>query len=635
MFSRPLQFIRHLMFSGCCLLGALSLHAQVNVTTQHNDNARTGQNTLETTLTSVNVNSNDFGLLFPLTVDGQVYAQPLVLSNVSINGGTHSVVYVATENDSVYALDANNGALYWKVPFAPPASGITAPTASQIGCSDISPEYGITSTPVIDPSSGTIYIVANTYENGVYYYRLHALNVITGAEQSGSPVVISDPNGVFNAQDQNQRTGLLLTNGHIIFGFSAHCDHSSWNGWVFSYNASTLAQEAVFLPVPESNGGQAGVWMGGAGLAADAGGNLFFSTGNGDFDGSSSFGDTILKLPTPTASGTWTPLDWYSPADNASLESGDFDLGSGGVVLLPDLPNGVPHYQLLAQAGKEGKISIVDRNSMGHFCCSPGGPDTNIVQEISGQLTTGMYGSPSYWNGHIYFGGSDDYVKAFSFNLSDGSVSASPVAYSPTTYGSGAHQSGTTSVSSNGTTNGILWVLDSGTGILHALDASTLSELYNSDQVPARDSLSGGGIKFLAPTVANGKVYVGSNGQLGIYGEFPTELVWSGGQTESTSACNGQIGSVSVTAVQSGINSVSWSISGLAGQPVLSNYWTINDSTGTLGTGTISGGSGTVTVSRAPFSQPTVSGSLAIDFAVGRVRYRCSVSYSFVTQGQP
>ena len=441
-----------------------------------------------------------------------------MLTGVSIGGGTHNVVYVATENDSVYALDANTGAQYWKVSLINPAGGITAPTSSEIGCSDITPEYGISSTPVISISAGTIYVVANTLENGTYYYRLHALNIQNGVERTGSPVVIQDSGGVFNAKYQNQRTGLLLDNGHVLFGFSSHCDNNTWYGWVFSYNATTLARENVFLPVSAASGGQGGVWMGEDGLAADSAGNIFFASGNGNFNGGSSFGDSIVKLPQPPTSGSWTPLDWYTPGDEAQLNGSDLDLGSGGVLLLPDLPSGTSHYQRLVQAGKNGTISIVDRNSMGHFCCSPNGPDTNIVEEISGQISGEMFGSPSYWNGRIFFGGIGDHVKAFSFNTSTGAVSTTPVAATSASFGGSGHFSATTSVSSNGSTNGIVWALDSGTGVLHAFDPNSLIEFYNSAQAPGSRDLLNGGIKFLAPTIANGKVYVGSNGQLGIYG---------------------------------------------------------------------------------------------------------------------
>lgn len=581
------------------------LSSQVNVTTQHNDNARTGQNTSETTLTLSNVNAGSFGLLAKATVDGQIYAQPLVLSNVAIGGGTHNVVYVATEHDSVYALDANTGVQYWKTSLFPSGSGATTvPSghATGSGCNDISPEYGITSTPVIDSVTGTLYVVGNTYEGGHYYYRLHALSVKTGAELSGSPVIIKDSGGLLNAQTQSQRTALLLTNGHLIFGFSAHCDYDNWYGLVFSYKESTLALENVFIPVPPAQGSHAGVWMGGDGIAADKSGNLYFTTGNGNYDGVTSFGDSIIKLPPPPASGTWKPLDWYTPSNWDDMEDSDLDLGSGGVVLLPDLPTGTAHYQRLAQAGKDSnpsKISIADRNNLGHNCCGPNGPDTNLVQEITSQIAGGMFGAPSYWNGYIYFGGSGDYVKAFSFNLTTGAVSDTPVDQSSTPCGGANHQSCTTSVSSSGTSNGIVWALDSGTGTLYAFDTLGLgANLYSSAQVPARDFLAGG-VKFLAPTIANGKVYVGanayagSNSMLGIYGLNPAPPpAWSGqASTQYIGGCGleNPSSTPSVSIKQASQNSLNWTItvSWPGGYFTTWNAftWQLSDLKGTVGQG--------------------------------------------------
>jgi hypothetical protein len=604
------------------LTGVSPLSSQVNVTTQHNDNARTGQNTTETALTPSNVNAGSFGLLAKATVDGQIYAQPLVLSNVAIGGGTHNVVYVATEHDSVYALDASTGAQYWKTSLFPPGSGATTvPSghATGSGCSDISPEYGITSTPVIDSVTGTLYVVGNTYEAGNYYYRLHALSVKTGAELSGSPVIIKDSGGLLNAQTQSQRTALLLTNGHLIFGFSSHCDNDNWYGLVFSYKEATLALENVFVPVPPAQGSHAGVWMGGDGIAADKSGNLYFTTGNGNYDGVTSFGDSIIKLPPPPASGTWKPLDWYTPSNWDDMEDNDLDLGSGGVVLLPDLPTGTAHYQRLAQAGKDSspsKISIADRNNLGHNCCGPNGPDTNLVQEITSQIAGGMFGAPSYWNGYIYFGGSGDYVKAFSFNLTTGAVSDTPVDQSSTPCGGAAHQSCTTSVSSSGASNGILWALDSGTGTLYALDTQGLAvELYGSDQVPSRDALAG--VKFLAPTIANGKVYVGSTGVLGIYGLNPAPPpAWSGqSSTQYVGGCgpmeNPATPSVSIK--QASQNSLKWTIVVFwAGYETQWNSftWQLSDLKGTVGQGSSGWGNqgqNSVTASRVTVGQPTLN----------------------------
>ena len=335
-------------------IGPLAI-AQVSVTTYHNDNSRTGQNTQETVLTPAAL-KNGFGKLFSVAVNGQVYAQPLVLSNVSIGGGTHNVVYVATENDSVYAFDAANGTMYWQVSLGTPEPwNQTNPGGSMgTGCNNITPQYGITSTPVIDPSHSPplIYVVA---ENGAEY-QLHALAAGTGAEQLGGPVTISgNYAGIsFDALFQLIRPGLLLENGHVIIAAGSHCDSGPWYGWVFSYSASTLLQQAVLNIEP--SGHCAGIWMSGGGVAADTAGNLYLATGNGDFGPNYAspvnFGDSILKL-SPPANGTFSIADWFTPHNQDDLSgSNDTDLGSGGVLLLPDQPSGDAHKHLLVQMGK-------------------------------------------------------------------------------------------------------------------------------------------------------------------------------------------------------------------------------------------------------------------------------------------
>lgn len=502
----------------------LSLLAQVSVTTYHNDNARTGQNTNETILTPAAVQGSSFGQLFQLPVDGQVYAQPLILANVAIGGGTHNVVYVATEHDSLYAFDADSGTQYWQKSLISPPAVKTA-TNAQIGCGNISKEYGITSTPVIDPSTNTIYVVAQTVESGVFMYRLHALDVETGAEKFGGPVAIAGSYGgiVFTPKQQMNRAGLLLENGHIILGWGSHCDHPTYYGWVMSYNATTLAQEAIYNDnVAGTSGQNAGIWMAGGGVAADANGNLFLATGNGDYGPVSQpvdFGDSILKL-SPPSNGTFAVADWFTPHDQQTFAKSDGDLGSGGVMLLPDQPPGYTHQQLLVQMGKKGKLYLVDRNNMGHYC-SGCKKDTNIVQEIVG-ATFGVWGSPAYWNGNVYYGNANDSrgvgpVEAFSLYstvpyLELTSQTAETFSYSTPT----------PSVSSNGNSGAILWVLDNGSfrshspTVLHAYDATNLAtELYNGDNYPDQ---AGPAVKFSVPTVANGKVYVGSQNSLTVYG---------------------------------------------------------------------------------------------------------------------
>ena len=347
----------------------------MSVTTFHYDNARTGQNPNEAVLTPSNVNVNQFGKLFTIPVDGYVYAQPLYLSHLSIAGGTHSVLYVATEHDSVYAMDADNGTVLWHQSFIDPAAGITTVSSAAVGCTDLVREIGITSTPVIDPGSGTIYVLAKTTENGTQIQRLHALDIATGTEKFGGPVQISATvNGTgeggstisFNALRQLQRPGLLLDRGHIM-GWASHCDNPPFHGWVMSYAAGSLVQEAVFNTSP--NGSDAGVWQSGDGIAADANGNLFFATGNGTYDGNANgdYGDSILKLSPPMA-GTFNVADWFTPHNQSVMNTGDSDLGAGGVLLLPDLSSSSTHPHLLVQQGKGGTIYLVDRDNMGQYC---------------------------------------------------------------------------------------------------------------------------------------------------------------------------------------------------------------------------------------------------------------------------
>jgi hypothetical protein len=533
--------------------------AQVNVTTYHNDNARTGQNIQEVNITPANIGT--FEELFAVPVDGQVYAQPLVLSNVSIGGGTHNVVYVATEHDSVYAIDAANGNVYWRRSLIPSGATTQPSGPGGINCpnNDINgPEYGITSTPVIDPSTGTLYVVPGTVESGAYIYRLHAIDVSTGLDKatinSGMPVEISATlNGDnFVARQQMNRPGLLLENGHVIIAWGSHCDLATYFGWVMSYNASTLAQEAVYNDDPNGggdNGGLGGgIWMSGGGVASDSSGNLYFATGNGDFEYVSSpvdFGCSILKLPpVPPAGTAWIVADWYTPYNeyNECHGNSDNDLGSGGVLLLPTQPAGDMYTELLVQMGKTGALSLVNRNDLGGYCnnCTSQTGDTNIVQEIL-NATVGVWGSPAYWNGNVYFGGADtdgdtDPVKAFSLYGTKPQLELTST--TPQKFG---YPTPTPSVSSNGNSNGILWVLDDGRwkssccAVLHAYDATNLAtELYSSATRALRDEV-GGAVKFTVPTVANGRVFVGASQQLVVYGLLSSVTV----QRPTTDAVTG------------------------------------------------------------------------------------------------
>ena len=508
----------------------MASNAQVAVTTYHNDSARTGQNTVETVLTPSNVNAGQFGKLFTLPVDGYVYAQPLFVPNLTVNGTPHNVLFVATEHDSVYAFDADTaGAPLWQVSFINPGAGITTVDSNaDAGCGDLVPEIGITSTPAIDLANNTIYLTVKTKENGSFHLRLHALDLATGAEKFGGPVdiqgtfTLGTSTITYNPLLEAQRPGLLLLNNKIYFATASHCDNGPYHGWVFAYNvgATPMTQNATWAAEPSGNDG--GIWMSGNGLAADSSGNVYFVTGNGSFTAPvepnlpKNYGDSIVKLS--TTSGL-APLDYFTPYNQSSLNTSDADLGSGGLVLLPDSAGSTAHPHLLVQSGKEGTIYLIDRDSMGHF---HSGSDSQIVQSVIGQIE-GTWSTPAYWNGSLYFGGSgqgpSDNLKAFS--ISNAALSGTPTSATGTVY---QFPGPTVSISSNGKSNGIAWALqnegyaNNTAAVLHAYDATNLAtELYNSNQNPARDRL-GLPVKFSVPTVANGKVYVGTQAAVSVFG---------------------------------------------------------------------------------------------------------------------
>ena len=521
--------------------------SSVSVLTQHNDNARTGQNTSETILNTSNVNVNRFGKLFAMPSDGQVYAQPLYVPGVTINGGVHNLVIIATENDSVYAYDADSsGAPLWKASMVDAAHGAGANEtpfviAATNLCDDLNPLVGITSTPVIDPTSKTIYVEAKSTNGVNYFHRLHALDLLTGNEKSPGPVVIagtvsgtgdgSSTNGqlAFNDFQHLNRPGLLLLNGTVYIGYASHCDRSPWHGWLFAYDAATFKQKSVYVTTP--NGGMGGFWLSGAGVAADASGNIFIASGNGDFDTTNvparETGDTLLKLG--TTNQILTQLDYFTPGDQAFLQGNDDDLGSGGVLLLPDQPGPFPH--ILVAAGKEGRIYVVNRDQMttnnSHYC--PGcANDPEIIQESSSPAVGSMFNIAAYWNNTLYFWGVKDVLKSIPITngLPDFThiTGSTPLINFP---GVGV------SVSSNGTTAGsaIVWAIDSsqygapgpgpGPAVLYAYDATNiLTMLYSSAQNTTRDA-AGNAVKFAVPTVANGKVYVGTSTEVDVYGPLP------------------------------------------------------------------------------------------------------------------
>jgi hypothetical protein len=505
------------------------------VTTYHNDNARTGQNTSETVLTPGNVNPAHFGKLYSFPVDGYIYAQPLYIPQVAIPGnGIHNVVIVATQHDSVYAFDADSPTPdpLWRVNFLNPEAGVTTLSPSDVNASDIMPEIGITSTPVIDLASNTVYVVAATRENGSFYHRLHALDMTSGAEKFGGPRIIqasypgtaqdgSDGVITFSSRFQLQRAALLLSKGKVFIAFASNADSGLYHGWVIAYDAVTMRQVGAWVSTP--NGYQGGIWMSGCGLSADGDGNLYLSIANGPFDAygdnpGGNFSDSIVRLK-PDAHEL-SLADFFTPSSQAKMAKDDLDLGSTGVVLLPNQPGVFPH--LAVTSGKNGHIYLLNRDNMGGYL--PGRGNPQIVQEVSGQLKQQM-GTPAYWNGHLYFGPgispSNDSVKAFTVH--NGALSTAPASQSAAIY----HLTrSTVSVSANGNANGIVWAVHNdayynahqGPAVLHAYDAKNLAhELYNSNQRFARDN-PGQASKFTVPTIANGKVFVGTANQISVYG---------------------------------------------------------------------------------------------------------------------
>lgn len=522
-----------------------------SVLTYHNDLARTGANLAETTLTHANVNSATFGKLFSYSVDGQVYAQPLYVPNVTLpDGSVHNIVFVATQHDSVYAFDANNsdptqgGGLLWQDSFIDPANGITTVPAADTKTTDITPEIGITSTPVIDGDHGIMYVLSKTKEvraDGNHYVQtLHALDITTGSEMLGGPVVIGDTlylggsnyqyitgasvpgtgdgsiDGVvsFNALREHQRSGLVLANGVVYISWASHGDNDPYHGWVIGYDAQTLSQVSVFNVAP--NGSRGGIWMAGGAPAVDENGNLYFSTGNGTFDvtgaAGPAYGDSIVKLNGSDLS----VLDYFTPNNQTTLESRDLDLGSGAVLLLPDSVGSAAHPHLLVQSGKEGKIYLMDRDDMGQFQRAGSGSD-DIVQVIPSALQGWVMDTPAFFNGMIYFQSIRDDLKAYA--IADGQINPTPVSRTGQVFNN--ERGGTPSISANGTSDGIVWVLDvrlGGPAVLHAYNADDLSqELYNSSQAGSRDVL-GNAVKFTLPTIADGLVFVGTQNTIEILG---------------------------------------------------------------------------------------------------------------------
>jgi hypothetical protein len=501
-----------------------------DVLTYHNNNARTGLNPSETTLTLSNVNAASFGKLFVLSVDGLVDAEPLYLSAVPISGsGTHNLLIVATEHDSVYAFDADSGSLIWHVTTL--KSGET--TSDDRGCSQVTPEIGITSTPVISRpqgSNGIIYTVAMSKDSsGNYHQRLHAIDAPTGNELLNGPVNIAakfpgtgdNSSGgfvIFDPSQYEERSGLLLVDGLVYLAWTSHCDIRPYTGWIMGYGRTTLAQATVLNVTP--NGNEGSIWGAGAGPAADDDGNIFFLDANGIFDStlnssgfpsSGDYGNAFVRL---TTKGGLAVADYFE-MDNGQQESDDdIDLGSGGAILLPTMKDSSgTTWQLAAGAGKDSNLYVVNRNSMGKF-----NPNSNkMYQELSGALPGGIWSMPAFFDGRLYFGPVDEPILAFQFKQAK--LLTTPVAQTANSFG---YPGATPSISSNKSDNAIVWATENtNPAVLHAFNAATLQELYNTNQAAGGRDQFGAGNKFITPLIINGKVYVGTTNGVGVFGLLP------------------------------------------------------------------------------------------------------------------
>jgi hypothetical protein len=523
----------------CVLCGYFtSPGVATDVLTYHNDNARTGWNANETILTPSNVNISTFGLKLNLPVDGKVDAQPLYAANAAVFSagtfqGNHDLVIVATEHDSVYAFDADTGVLYWHTVLL----GAGETPSDDRGCGQVTPEIGITSTPVIDRSNGlsgtngTIYVVAMSKSSGpVYHQRLYALNLATG--QQDAVVEIqgrypgtgphNDGNGnvIFDPGAYEERSGLLLLNGIVYTAWASHCDIPPYTGWIIGHGETSLAQTAILNVDPNGSGSGNSIWGSGAGPAADTNGNIYALTANGPFDttlnngfpSQGDYGDTFLKLSTQ---GPLSVSDYFTPFDQAADAANDTDLGSGGAVVLPDMVDAGGNIRHLAMgAGKDGNIYLVDRDNMGKFNASS---NSNIYQELAGALPGGEWATAACFNGAVYYGPVGSSLRKFTFTQAR--LNPNPTAVTSTVF---RYPGATPSVSSSGNNSGVVWACEnpdagSNQAVLHAYDATSLTELYNSDQNPGRDQF-GVANKFITPTICNGKVLVGTTNSVAVFG---------------------------------------------------------------------------------------------------------------------
>jgi hypothetical protein len=515
-------------------MSAAAAPAFKGVLTYHNDNMRTGRNSSETSLTIKNVNSTTFGKLFAISTDGRVDAQPLYAPAVSIPGnGTHNVLFVATEHGTVYGFDADSGSNLWHITTL--ATGETP--SDDRGCSQVSPEIGVTSTPVVDLTAGphgTIYVVAMSKDSSAnYHQRLHALDITSGSEQFGGPVDIAakypgtgdNSQGgyvIFDAKQYKDRAGLLLVNHILYTSWASHCDIRPYTGWIISYNQTTLAQQSVLNVTP--NGSEGAIWAAGAGPAADSNGNIYFLDANGTFDTKldangfpvkGDYGNAIMKLS--TKKGQLAVADYFNMYNTVSESNADEDLGSGGAMVVPNIKDssGIVHT-LVVGAGKDANIYLANRANLGKF-----NPNNNnqIYQEVTGALGGQVFSAPAFAGKTIYYGAVGDAIKAFAFNAS-GLLNPTPASATSTRFSF----SGTTpSISGSSASNLLLWATENTSpAVLHGYRANNLGvELYNSNQAAGGRDHFGNGNKFITPTIANGKVYVGTTNGVGVFGLLP------------------------------------------------------------------------------------------------------------------
>jgi hypothetical protein len=496
-----------------------------DVLTYKYDLSRSGLNPTESTLTLANVAPATFGLLRVLSVDGKVDAQPLYVTNLAVAGAPHNAVIVATEHDSVYAFDSNTGASLWKVSLL----GSGEVSSDTRGCGQITPEIGVTSTPVIDRGAGaqgTVFVVAMSKDSSsAYHQRLHALDLATGAELLQGPVEVSATfptagggTTTFSPGQYAERAALLLTNGTIVTSWTSHCDITPYSGWIIAFAENSLARTAVLNVGPNGEAGPA-IWMSGGGPAADSAGNIFLLTANGAFEAvldangfpqHGDFGNSFLKVA--FVGGTLTVADYFTMSGEVAESAADRDLGSGGALLLPDMKDGAGAVRhLVIGAGRDGNLYVVDRDSMGKFSAS-----TNAIwQQLNGAVGGGVWSTPAYFNGSVYYGDANSTLKAF--NITNAKLSSAPQSQSPSQF---TFPGTAPSVSANGNANGIVWAHEnSNPAVLHAYDAANLAtEIYNSNQAAAGRDQFGPGNKFITPMVADGKVFVGETSGVAVFG---------------------------------------------------------------------------------------------------------------------